>query len=450
MHSWQVYHYLLFVFHLLDLHVHIEALAPVSLCHGIAGYIMAHVSGPICCSKVVLTRRLVRLAKPAPRPSSSSLSNHTAVVFGWPQGTTRTAHLPGASCPVAVRKVGPLDFTASPADCCLDQSRRNQCCGLLAPTVQLLTDDARLPVCGRFLHNPVNQGAGLGHTVAEHNANAYYATLLGLQRVRGVGAPLGRPSNPLVVRRLYGMEEKSADRLWTWPQLQEAAARGFLTIERLQSADDLLSRIVSAPPNVVYTFETPINAGDMLAATGWEYAARLESMQREGLLQPSPYDPTAINVALHIRRGDVGTSMTNRFLELDYYVAIGRQLLSVLDADRVGIFVVSQGLPTDFRNLTAALPGARLVLMGDAVPVLHSYLLHADVLVTSRSGYSHLAAEIGDAMVVAHPFWHQYGASKDRVVLAHPGTHTLNLTDFTLKFCRSRHCGPCAQPNPFL
>lgn len=30
----------------------------------------------------------------------------------------------------------------------------------------------------------------------------------------------------------------------------------------------------------------------------------------------------------------------------------------------------------------------------------HSYLLHADVLVTSRSGYSHLAAEIGDAMVV--------------------------------------------------
>lgn len=30
------HHYLLFVFHLLDLHVHIEALAPVSLCHGCA------------------------------------------------------------------------------------------------------------------------------------------------------------------------------------------------------------------------------------------------------------------------------------------------------------------------------------------------------------------------------------------------------------------------------
>jgi hypothetical protein len=48
-------------------------------------------------------------------------------------------------------------------------------------------------------------------------------------------------------------------------------------------------------------------------------------------------------------------------------------------------------------------------------------MYHSDILVTSKSGFSQVPAELGNMIVIASPFWHEYSDTK-RIIMT-DGVH---------------------------
>jgi hypothetical protein len=151
------------------------------------------------------------------------------------------------------------------------------------------------------------------------------------------------------------------------------------------------------------------------------------------------------NIVVHIRRGDVtaaGFQAELRFVTISYFVNVLKQLMDILDRSLAAVHIVSQGERKDFAELLNDFPSATLILNGAPVDVVRNVMMHADVLVTSPSGFSHLPAELGDAVVVAIPFWHVYANSIRRTVFVDK-THRFSEHLFKKVFCASRRCTPC-------
>ena len=119
----------------------------------------------------------------------------------------------------------------------------------------------------------------------------------------------------------------------------------------------------------------------------------------------SMYQPGLAHVTLHARRGDVMTheKKVHRRVPDDYY----RQLLSrvhrVLTGHQVehALHIFSEGVESDFVDVTAGLPSVRLHLNGNDFAAWHC-LGRDDLLLTSGSGVYSLTAAFF-ASVMLHP-----------------------------------------------
>lgn len=130
------------------------------------------------------------------------------------------------------------------------------------------------------------------------------------------------------------------------------------------------------------------------------------------------YDPTCINVALHIRRGDVVLkSLLNRFTANEFYIKTFKILESLFPNHRVVGHFFSQGEIEDFVDISESLPGHPIYLKGTALGDLRG-LMDCDILVGAKSGYSYLAAMLADMMVVALPTWFADYSYMTSVVMA--------------------------------
>ena len=114
-----------------------------------------------------------------------------------------------------------------------------------------------------------------------------------------------------------------------------------------------------------------------------------------------------INVALHIRRGDVRSrlsqgdeTMKKRWLELSYYEKIIDQISSMCaDKERLRFIVFSEGEEKDFRSLTEFHSNITMCLnMSAEQSFLH--LCYADILVTAPSSFSIIAGAINKGIKV--------------------------------------------------
>lgn len=132
---------------------------------------------------------------------------------------------------------------------------------------------------------------------------------------------------------------------------------------------------------------------------------------------PLAFDPLAINIAVHVRRGDVSRAaaeanpaMMMRWQEVDYFERILDAVVGILDAaPDVSIYLFSQGKAEEFRSF-AQHSRLHLCLEMDAIQSF-SHLAAADVLIASKSGFSYLAALLGTGVrVMPAPFWHDYPA----------------------------------------
>ena len=109
------------------------------------------------------------------------------------------------------------------------------------------------------------------------------------------------------------------------------------------------------------------------------------------------------DIAIHIRRGDVGESYTKRFTSNKEYVEIINKLTKLYPEYKITIF--SEGKEEDFEELKGE--NIAFCLNGNITETFHS-LVKAKILIISKSSFSYSAALLNENLVYyVFPFWHK-------------------------------------------
>jgi hypothetical protein len=140
---------------------------------------------------------------------------------------------------------------------------------------------------------------------------------------------------------------------------------------------------------------------------GW--AAIAPVIREKYLLSPKPalegYDTGKVQIAVHMRRGDVGSTgrFSERFTADDLVLDRLKRVLAVVGPDRATVRLFSQGQPDDFRLFTGL--GAQLHLDDDVFVSFHHFV-RSDVLFVAKSTFSYLGGVIGGNVCLYEPFRH--------------------------------------------
>jgi hypothetical protein len=110
------------------------------------------------------------------------------------------------------------------------------------------------------------------------------------------------------------------------------------------------------------------------------------------------YDPNKVNVAIHVRRGDITKEKYAERYTTNAEILYVQQQIASLQCD-FAFHVFSQGKPEDFKELA----GLTLHLDEDPLDTFH-HLMTADVLVMAKSSFSYAAALLSDGIIVYS--WH--------------------------------------------
>jgi hypothetical protein len=179
-------------------------------------------------------------------------------------------------------------------------------------------------------------------------------------------------------------------------------------------------------PNIAFKISNN-RFGDYEYSPSREWFIKAYAQAREHLPIPLMFDPKKINIAVHIRRGDLlpgrqFSDLSSRMLPDAWYLEILNTILNHSPRS-VAIHIYSEGKDGQYRSETGA-PFSwkeRFQNTGyevhehidsDFMGTFH-HLLHADVLIGSKSGMSHLAGMLGDQVKLMPQMWHSYrGANK--------------------------------------
>lgn len=117
------------------------------------------------------------------------------------------------------------------------------------------------------------------------------------------------------------------------------------------------------------------------------------------------YDDGKVQIAVHLRRGDVGASgrFSERFTRDEVVLARIRKVLDAVGSDRVNLRLFSQGGPSEFEQFVAL--GAELHLDDDVFESFHHFV-QSDILFIAKSTFSYLGGVIGGQTCICEPFWH--------------------------------------------
>jgi len=115
-----------------------------------------------------------------------------------------------------------------------------------------------------------------------------------------------------------------------------------------------------------------------------------------------------VNIALHVRRGDVSKTgeHSDRYTDNLYYKSLLDSIKSILDDLKIesSIHLYSQGDVEDFHELKGM--GVNYHL-DECVLTTFNNLVSSDVIIMSKSTYSYSAALLSKAIVIYEPFWHK-------------------------------------------
>jgi hypothetical protein len=144
---------------------------------------------------------------------------------------------------------------------------------------------------------------------------------------------------------------------------------------------------------------------EMFAALADQFRASYYSTPKPALVG---LNPQALNIAVHLRRGEITKDgpYRSRYIEADHAAAKVMRALDTLpksDARPRVIHIHSEGKPSDFepfRKLKAVLH-----LNEDAYTTFH-HLVSADVLYMTKSSFTYLAAILSKGVCFYDPFWH--------------------------------------------
>jgi len=122
----------------------------------------------------------------------------------------------------------------------------------------------------------------------------------------------------------------------------------------------------------------------------------------------SSYKVGKINIAVHVRRGDVSKTgiHSERYTDNLYYRYLLNNIRSTLSSLKINasIHLYSQGKIEDFHELKELDINYHL---DECVFTTFNNLVSSDVIIMSKSTYSYSAALLSKAIIIYEPFWHK-------------------------------------------
>lgn len=116
------------------------------------------------------------------------------------------------------------------------------------------------------------------------------------------------------------------------------------------------------------------------------------------------FNKNVINIAVHIRRGDVSNvKNSDRYLPTSYFKTIIDKLLVQFSGANVCIFTEITPENRDEFNIFTNIK----IISGGDVLITFEHLSKADILITSKSSFSYVAALYNENTVLYTNFWHK-------------------------------------------
>lgn len=118
------------------------------------------------------------------------------------------------------------------------------------------------------------------------------------------------------------------------------------------------------------------------------------------------FDPSKINIAMHMRRGDVTREDSKRYTSNSFVLSIIKELSSVLSSSgRELVFhIYSQGCSKEFLEIEHS---AIIFHLNESPFTTFHHMVSADVLVMAKSSFSYSAALFSKGVIIYLPFWHK-------------------------------------------
>jgi len=136
-----------------------------------------------------------------------------------------------------------------------------------------------------------------------------------------------------------------------------------------------------------------------------QFIDKYHSFSKESI--KSFYEPRKVNVAIHIRRGDVSKEITpRRYTDNFYYKSLLQKALSAINdlGLNASVHLYSQGEVCDFHELKDVHINYHL----NECPFTTFYnLTTPDILIMAKSSFSYSAALFSNAIKIYEPFWHK-------------------------------------------
>jgi hypothetical protein len=127
----------------------------------------------------------------------------------------------------------------------------------------------------------------------------------------------------------------------------------------------------------------------------------------------SDFNNDRLNIAVHIRRGDIMKMNTNnkntneRLLSNSYFIKIIKNIQQILSFKTINVHIFSQGNYSEFNEFDKNLDNVFYHLNEDEFKTFHSMVI-ADILLLSPSSFSYFAGIISKGIKIAkYPWWHE-------------------------------------------
>lgn len=261
-----------------------------------------------------------------------------------------------------------------------------------------------------------NPGAGIGHQMANWIAGLWFSKKFGL---RFAHTPFSREKWEKLLGFGIGEEcvteliTKRGYRIVRLPLFDEQKTAEVTVVQQLiDSYKDADKIIFLAEQDQFYRDQFGVL--DIIRSKFHSAPSRVE----DNLF----YDKTKINIAIHIRRGDIAqegqrnennSNLSMRWLNNDYYRNIVKSIVNNVDAKKtISIYIFSQGRDEEFLIFNE-FENVNLCLSFDEY-LSFIHMVFADVLITSRSSFSYKPALLSNGVKICpSDFWHGYPDTPD-------------------------------------
>ena len=199
--------------------------------------------------------------------------------------------------------------------------------------------------------------------------------------------------------------------------------------EIYQSVDQFIHS--HAGPNIAFRIRNN-RFGDYEYASTRNWFIDAYNQARKNFPITLSYSPEKLNIAIHIRRGDLlpgrqFSDLSSRMLPDEWYLQVIDAALNhprkpvaihIFSEGKGGQYYSENGTPFSWREHFKQLPyEVHEHIDSDFLSTFH-HLINADILIGSKSGMSHLAGVLSEHIKLMPRMWHSYKGSEKILELA--------------------------------